>query len=304
MQTIDAIDAAFGANPFSLADARAAGITRSAVRNAHAGGRLHRLGHDLYVREPEAGYRTQVVVAARTHADAVLILDAAAHLHGFWCPWPSGWRAPTVAVARGRRRQYALARVVQRAYDPEDIAQVDGLTVTSPARTALDLAAQLTLPEALVVVDAYARRGSPARRTAVRPELRSARRDELLRACVRMTAQRGIDRARQAAALADPAAESAPESYARGLCLVAGHPEPLVQHPVRGADGRTYYADLYWPGCRLIVEIDGAEKYDERSGIVDEKRREDTLRAAGFRFRRIIAGDLWRTGIEHERQAA
>ena len=60
-----------------------------------------------------------------------------------------------------------------------------------------------------------------------------------------------------------------------------------------GSSGRGYYADLYWPRDGVIVEIDGATKYCDRAVLVAEKRREDDLRAAGYRMLRFVAGDVF-----------
>jgi very-short-patch-repair endonuclease len=46
---------------------------------------------------------------------------------------------------------------------------------------------------------------------------------------------------------------------------------------------------------RTIVEFDGLVKYggaDGRQALVDEKRREDTLRSLGFQVERLTWGDL------------
>ena len=298
MTTMRVLTAAFGARPFTLTQAAVAGISQHAVRHAHAAGRLTRIGPGVYIVAPESGvaFIDRVRAAALAHPEAVMIGEAAAALHDLWCPRPTGWRDVALAAPRAHRT-YARARLVHRRIDGADITVRDGIRCTAAARTALDLASSATLAEALVAIDSFGRLTDPTRRQALDPSFRNEVRDELLRTASRMRCVRGIDRARYAAALANPAAESAPESYARGLFIADGWPEPAVGSPIRGADGRTYYADLYWPDRRLIVEVDGAVKYQQRRDLIDEKRREDALRGAGNRIVRVVAADLWRGGL-------
>ncbi|CAN5389028.1 hypothetical protein BH09ACT1_BH09ACT1_15320 [soil metagenome] len=76
---------------------------------------------------------------------------------------------------------------------------------------------------------------------------------------------------------------------------IAGLTKPRLQEPFRGASGREYEVDFWWPETNLIGEFDGKFKYaDEayRQGrtpaqvVYDEKLREDDLRAAGHRMSR------------------
>ncbi len=308
MSTMQTLTAEFGTRPFTVQQARSAGVSRDALRHAVAAERLTRIGRGVLLVSPEGrvDFLDKVRAAALVHPDAIVVGEGAAAIHGLWCPRPSGWQIVELATPKTHRRQPG-ARFFRRTIDESDIAIIQGLRCTSPARTALDIAARATLAEGLVAVDSYGRLTGPTRRQALAASFRTSIREELLRTSARMRCVRGIDRARYAAALANPAAESAPESYARGLFLSVGFPEPAVGRPIRGADGRTYYADLYWPDRRLIVEIDGAVKYEDRGDLLDEKRREDALRGAGHRLRRIMAADLWRVGLPHdltERRAA
>jgi hypothetical protein len=57
--------------------------------------------------------------------------------------------------------------------------------------------------------------------------------------------------------LADPAAQSPPESHLRVRLVLAGLPRPVAQHPVRLASGLVLHPDLAWPQFRVAVEYDG-----------------------------------------------
>jgi hypothetical protein len=68
---------------------------------------------------------------------------------------------------------------------------------------------------------------------------------------------------------------------------------PELQAAVRGASGRVWHVDFWWPEFNLIGEFDGKAKYtDERylrgrtsqEVLYEEKLREDDLRAAAHGF--------------------
>lgn len=106
-------------------------------------------------------------------------------------------------------------------------------------------------------------------------------RDEI-RACVgHMTGWPGTARLRDAVECADALAESALESMARGHCIDAGLPQPVLQAEVV-AKRRRYRLDLYWPKSKVVLEVDGIAKYAETAAIIDEKRRHNDLQAAGY----------------------
>ena len=90
----------------------------------------------------------------------------------------------------------------------------------------------------------------------------------------RLTGVRGLE-------LADPAAESALESESRGALVTRGVPRPVCGFPIRGADGRTYWADMAWDDGRVIGECDGLVKYADTRALYDEKLRQEALENAG-----------------------
>jgi len=75
----------------------------------------------------------------------------------------------------------------------------------------------------------------------------------------------------------------------------AGIPTPELQVELYGASGKRYFADFYWRDLRLIGEFDGVAKYKDpkflrgrtpEQALLDEKTREDDLRAAQHGFSR------------------
>jgi hypothetical protein len=101
---------------------------------------------------------------------------------------------------------------------------------------------------------------------------------------------------------------SAGESLSRAQMHLLGFPAPLLQANFHVGGHFIARADFFWPQFKLIGEFDGDAKYlrDEylgdqtaRQAVLAEKKREDKLRAAGFRVVRwdwAIASDGARLG--------
>lgn len=90
--------------------------------------------------------------------------------------------------------------------------------------------------------------------------------------------------------------ESPGESVSRALIEWLGYASPVLQHPVETPEG-AWRLDFAWLGARVAGEFDGYEKYNLHGAGVDEafrqeKRREDSLRRAGFRVARWEYHDL------------
>lgn len=176
-------------------------------------------------------------------------------------------------------------RHVHNGLLPDDqVVLVDGLSVTSLERTAVDVAATGDFAQALVVFDAALRAGA-------QPDLMWAMLDD-------RRGRRGTGVARRSLEAANPAAESVGESWSRAQMIEAGLPVPELQ--VRYvAKGGSYYTDFSWNGL-LVGEFDGMVKYgrehrpDEslRTAFLREKSREDDIRALGPMVLRWIWADL------------
>ncbi|MFW8745876.1 hypothetical protein, partial [Mesorhizobium japonicum] len=91
---------------------------------------------------------------------------------------------------------------------------------------------------------------------------------------------------------ADAASGSAGESLSRVAIHRAGLPAPVLQQRFDDAAGLAGIVDFWWPEAGVIGEFDGVGKYlrdlsgrgrDTAQIVIDEKRREDRLRALGFR---------------------
>ena len=286
------------AEPFSLAHVAHLGVSRRRIASALRHGQIVRLRHGVYVRASaltEDPVSTHLMRAAAVQVLApgrVASHETAALAHGLPLRWTT--RAaesdPAFSVAReeaGRRRSHNLNGIRHSSLPAHHVHRLpSGLAVTSPARTAVDLASTLPLPDALMVLDA-----------ALRLELaglvgrldRRHYRDKRLVEAAHMPIREATEylrpghRRRVAAALAvaDVGHESPLESYSGGRFHLAGLPAPSTQAPVATAAG-TVYPDFCWECWRVLGEADGEGKYADAAAFAREKEREQLLREAGW----------------------
>ncbi len=243
--------------PFLGSEAVALGLVS---RNQLAGPRFRRLFPDVYAPAAltcDLRLRSRAAYLLVRDQGGVLAGYSAALLLGADCAPYSA--AAEILVANSYRRRLGLT-IRHGTASGGDVLEVDGCRVTSPRRTGWDLARRLPLVEAVVAVDALARAGgfTPTAlvdRRAALPGARNCRRlDEVV-------------------GLADPRAESPPESRLRVRLVRAGLPAPEVPYRILDEYGFTLArADLAYPEAKLAIEYDGAEHYTRQRGEADRQR--------------------------------
>lgn len=178
-------------------------------------------------------------------------------------------RRPPAPTEVGRRLHCHAARLPD-----DDVVTVDGVAVTSPLRTALDLARTLPFEPAVATLDAW----------LFRRRLTAA---ELGARAVDLGRLPGARAAMRAVRFADGRAESVGESRSRVLLSHLGLMPSTLQLEVHDTDGvflgRT---DFAWEAEGVVGEFDGRVKYgrllrpgqDPGDVVFAEKLREDALR--------------------------
>lgn len=254
----------------------AAGVTATALDGRIRRGMLERVYHCVYRISALCDDRTSecaLILSCGPHA--VASHGTAALLHGLRSP-SSGTRALSVSVARGRpalRENVQLHRV---RLEPDERTVCDGIPVTTPGRTLLDLAA--TLPD---------RPLEQALATALRAGLVTEASVGALLA--RYPGRQGTPRLNRLLPGRPTAALTRSEAEERFLHLLrrAQMVEPAVNARVLG-----FEVDFYWPAGRLVVEIDGLAYHSSRSVQRSDRRRDAALVGAGFRVFRLTWSDL------------
>lgn len=152
-------------------------------------------------------------------------------------------------------------RRMRSAISPADITRHYGLTITTPERTFVDIAQDVPLALVAAFGDHILRQQLTTRGAI----------DECL---ARSRGQRGVRRARQAAGLLDPRAESPPESVLRVTLIAAGLPAPIPQVVIRSADGAFIArGDLVYEDERIVIEYDGEHHLTPEQQATDADRR-------------------------------
>lgn len=181
---------------------------------------------------------------------------------------------PEVRLRAGPGRRLVRSRVL-----PEERVRVSGLWVTSPLRSAFDLARFGRHPDAVVGLDRMRALGL----------VRSEDLADLIRERPRW---RGSAEARRALSASADGVESPQESRMRLVWLAAGLPVPRCNPVVLDADGRfVARVDLLDESSGVVAEYDGAvhSAADRRSA---DARRQERLQALGLEVLRATSVDL------------
>jgi hypothetical protein len=169
-------------------------------------------------------------------------------------------------------------QVTRRRLPDDDVVQRDGVLVTTPLRTALDLGRVQPPDEAVVCLDQFLRS-----RLVTLTELRAAAAATTGPGC------RGI---RRAVDRADGLAQSPQETRVRLIIHASSLPTPIAQHVVRDADARfVAQVDFGWPEQKIALEYDGVW-HGEAQQVGKDRRRLNRLTAAGWTVIFATAADL------------
>lgn len=266
------IPASLTKKPFSLEEARRAGLTLSSLR----GKGWRRLGAELYCWQglSEDPWLELSALNRVLPPDAVFAGATAAWMFGLDLPPtdPVEIILPLGSSIRSRAGMY----VRRCELSATDVCKIRGLRSTAVNRTLRDLSLRLPALDALVAID-----------MAVHLGLTDSH--DLMRHADAAHGGAGAHRLRSLAPLA-AGAESPMETRLRWLLIQAGLPCPQVQTNLRDREQRFVgRADLFYPGARLILEYDGT---NHRDRLVDDNRRQNLLINAGYRLLRFTATDI------------
>jgi very-short-patch-repair endonuclease len=232
---------------------------------------VYAVGHAVLVPN---GRRLAAVLACGSGA-ALSHGDAAA-VHGLR---RAGGRTHVTVPRGGSHSRGAIVVHRVRRLAPEDVTEVDGIPVTTVARTALDLAESIS-PRALAGL---------LERMEV---LRVFDLSEFHATMARNPGRRGLKPLAEALARVDGSLEGDDAALQRRflqLCRRIGLPEPQEQVLIG-----PYTVDFFWPAAGLVVETDGGKHHATRAAFERDRRRDVELAARGLRVLRLT----WRQVTE------
>jgi hypothetical protein len=246
-------------------DLLALGFSPPAIEHRVARGRLHPVARGVYAvgwpqLTPERRWMAAVLACGE---GAALSHRSAAALWGI-----GKERDKRVDVSVRRRCEHRRTGIHARSrpsLQAEDIVLHNGIPVTRPARTLLDLATEL---DALALERAV---NDADKRDLIDPDaLRNALED--------FAGEPGV---RPLRALLDRhtfrLSDSDLELLFRPIAAAAGLPPPLTKARVNGFD-----VDFLWPELDLVVETDGLRYHRTPSAQARDRLRDQTHTAAGL----------------------
>ena len=261
------------ADPFIGSESLAAGlVTPGQLIRGHA-----RVFRDVYLHRD-----IEVTAVDRARAawlwskrQGVVAGFSASALHG--SQWVGADRP--AELIHGNRHRLPGLLIRGDALRLDEIQVIGGVPVTTPARTAVDLACWYRTVEAVAGLDAL------ARSVKVNDV-------DVQRIVDRCGGRRGIVRARESLVLVDAGAESPKESWLRVILIRAGLPSPVTQIPVYDGYWQPFAVlDMGWPEVKVAAEYDGDTHRTDPIRWRKDAKRHERLQRCGWIVVRVLAGD-------------
>lgn len=247
------------------------GLTGSAIGRRVRSGRMRAAHRGVYLVGPSISARTRAMAAALAGGPGVVVSHLDATL--LW-QMVSGTGGPPIhlTTAGGTRRSRAgLVFHRSRSLSEDERGVVDGIPVTSPFRTLVDVAPLLGARELERAVAVAEREGLvSAAQLAALPE--------------RYRGRPGIDALRELILRDVEPAFTRSEAERRGIDLIDRHKLPRPRTNVRIGP---YELDLFWPEERVAVEIDGHAHHSVRPHFDGDRRKGAWLGAQGIEVIRL-----------------
>jgi hypothetical protein len=191
------------------------------------------------------------------------------------------WVDPTrpVDIIHDNRHRLPGLQIWGDRLASDEFELINGVPVTTPVRTAFDLACWYPLTTATAAIDAFARA----------TDLKMA---DVERLVPQYRGRRGLGRARVTLDLVDAGAQSPKETWLRLVLVQAGLPRPQTQIPVLDDfDDAIAYLDMGWEDVKVAVEYDGDHHRSDRSQYSWDVKRLEMLQRCGWIVIRVVAAD-------------
>jgi hypothetical protein len=166
----------------------------------------------------------------------------------------------------------------------DEVTTVDGIPVTTPERTWLDMAEMLSVDELVAVGDSCVRIPRAALEDRDMPLCSMA---DLQRMIHRHKGKRGLRKAKEAIKLIRVGSDSPQETLLRLAIVRDGLPEPELNVPIISQDGKRHHEpDLSYRKYRIGVEYEG-EHHGEEGQVVRDITRSEGYQGLGWTEVRI-----------------
>lgn len=287
MDSVDPLDP-LRHRPFTLSEARERGLDYRAVLRED----VRRLSRELYLPgAADPSLRDRVRAHLLLAPDAWASHTTAAALHGLWLPETARehdlLHLSRPARATRVRRTGVVGHHVRVLPDEVQVHE-EGIRLSSPARTWLDLGHLLGHAALVAVGDQLIREPRPEFERRTRPYATKRQLDLMLRGHRHM---KGVGKCREALSDMRVGADSVPESLLRLSLLAYNFPEPELQIRLHDYDPQSFSADMGFRALRIAIQYDGGHHRSEAQRLSDA-RRDAAFRAAGWTVIVVTAEDL------------
>ena len=263
---------------FSYQQALACGLTPDAIRHRLRTGRWIALHRAVYaVAGSSSTWERRVVAAVLAFGDSAFASHMTAAVVLGLLSVRSGVLHVTLRHGSERLDRDDIVVHQARTLGRADTQVVDGIRITSPHRTLVDLAGVLPLQGLEAALDTALLSGLVSIRS-IRRYIRDRR----------LTHNRGVGRLRK---LLDDRAAGAMysrlERVFNQILRTAGFPAPMRQYPV----GR-WKIDFAYPDAKIAVELDHEWTHGSAAALRNDLRRQNELVLAGWRPLRFTEDQL------------
>jgi hypothetical protein len=264
------------------AEALALGMAPATLARRVRTGQLVKVGHGIYVLPGVLRTERSLLRAATRALGAVASHESAARLHGL-----DGLDPRRVSVSVPIRRTHRFDGVIVHQITdltPDDITEVDGIPVTTPSRTIIDLAAVLPEGKLAEIVD------QAVRRNLVSYESLSEHLESLAR-----RGKPGVSKLRR---VLEPrlggtfVTDSTLESRLLQVLSDGGLPRPDTQYRppwLKRVNGRV---DLAYVEAEVIIEGDSLKWHGTPEGFQTDRQRDNLAQLAGWIILRFTWEDI------------
>jgi very-short-patch-repair endonuclease len=267
----------------SLRELLRCGVSEDGVDRRVKSGHLHRLHRGVYaVGHPNVPLQGRFLAATKACGPTAVLSHYSAAALWDLLEWEE--RHPEVTVPGTATRRHPKLRVHRsQQLHRHDVMRREGIWVTTPARTLLDLSSVLPYNG----LRRATRQALSLKRTSI---------VELARTLDAHAGRRGAGNLARVLATAAPT-RSELEDAVLDLILRHGLQPPDVNKPL-SIDGRRVVPDFRWAEQRLVVEADGAQWHDNPIARRDDGERQAILETDGERVVRVT----WEQAISCRRQ--
>lgn len=278
-------------HPFTAADAATLGVSRRRLRALLASGEVKQLLFGVYA----PGHWTDGPVeraraAAHVVPDHCVLVDrSAASLHDIdvldhtELDVPPDVELASIDGAGRTRRDGVLGG--KRDLRPDEIMMIGGVRVTTPIRTACDIACLRGRWRAIAALDAFRTKFGIA--------------ESALNAMLpRYWRRRGVTQLRELIPLSRTGVDSQPESWIRIEMYDEGFPMPAAQVWAWVPGWGLVKVENAYEHLRIAVEYDGEEFHSEDGDRERDEARREALREAGWIIIVVRRGGLSGPGRE------